>query len=442
MFKHIHRAILFSVSIIVVTFVFQLNQKAVAQQNPLICQTAFIIPSSGSSRGPFTITLTGCPPNETINYLITFAPGTQREEVLTGARLTTDPNGNAQLRVGHIINPNLPRDFINAIINTPLSVDIFQLHYNRFQTLNPITITSFVEKADCGDYTTPNFNHCKQECGGAIHVGNEEWKCPIPPTPTPPQRCAIQATQLFNDTTYGISGNVYINDLRHHPGTYELYIRKNEFLSQKTKIKDIEITPNMNDDPTQIVQFTSNIPNAAPHQTWTVFVESPCQRIIGSCPSVCEASVTFTYDVPTGNPSTTPYISPIPTYFTPVPTQAPSPIGSGSEGKRFAFNGKCTDGKPGVQTAIGCFPIDLGQNNLNVLIGILISFAIGIAGGIAFLLIIFGGLRIILSSGNPEAMNEGKEIVSSAIAGLMLIIFSVFILRLIGVSILQIPGFS
>ena len=66
----------------------------------------------------------------------------------------------------------------------------------------------------------------------------------------------------------------------------------------------------------------------------------------------------------------------------------------------------------------------------------------GIGGLIAFILIIIGGLQIILSAGNPDRVKAGKEMITSAIAGLLLIIFAVFILRLIGYDILKIPGFG
>ena len=95
-----------------------------------------------------------------------------------------------------------------------------------------------------------------------------------------------------------------------------------------------------------------------------------------------------------------------------------------------------SDGKH-VWTAIGCLPTDSG-----VFITTLLSIGSGIAGGIAFLLIIIGGFQIITSAGNPERLNEGKEVVVSAIVGLLFVVFSVFLLRLIGFDILRIPGFS
>lgn len=72
----------------------------------------------------------------------------------------------------------------------------------------------------------------------------------------------------------------------------------------------------------------------------------------------------------------------------------------------------------------------------------LMKLGTGVAGGIAFLLILFGGFQIMTSSGNPERLQAGQELVGGSIAGLLLIIFSVFLLRLIGVDILGLPGFS
>jgi len=67
---------------------------------------------------------------------------------------------------------------------------------------------------------------------------------------------------------------------------------------------------------------------------------------------------------------------------------------------------------------------------------------IGLAGLIALLCIIYAAFMIQISSGNPERIKKAQELLTSCIMGLMLIIFSVFILRLIGVDILKIPGFT
>jgi hypothetical protein len=97
----------------------------------------------------------------------------------------------------------------------------------------------------------------------------------------------------------------------------------------------------------------------------------------------------------------------------------------------------CIEDQGGSWTAIGCI-----QTNPADFIKTLLGFGIGIAGGIAFLLILLGGFQILTSSGNPEQLNAGKELVGAAVTGLLLIIFSLFLLRLIGFSILGIPGFG
>ncbi|MCJ7792987.1 MAG: pilin [Candidatus Marinimicrobia bacterium] len=89
-------------------------------------------------------------------------------------------------------------------------------------------------------------------------------------------------------------------------------------------------------------------------------------------------------------------------------------------------------------TALGCITTSDPQAFITWLLGA----AIGLAGGIAVLLIIFGGFLIILSSGDPQRLQAGKDILTSAIIGLVVIIFAVFLLRIIGVEILKIPGFE
>lgn len=89
-------------------------------------------------------------------------------------------------------------------------------------------------------------------------------------------------------------------------------------------------------------------------------------------------------------------------------------------------------------TALGCIPAD----TLNNFVGWFLGKLIFVASGIAFLLMAFGALKIITSAGSPESIQAGKELITSSLAGLVFIILSLFLLKLIGVDILQIPGFG
>lgn len=62
-------------------------------------------------------------------------------------------------------------------------------------------------------------------------------------------------------------------------------------------------------------------------------------------------------------------------------------------------------------------------------------------GGIALILVILAGYKIVMSKGKPEAVQQGKEQLSSAIVGLIFVIFSFVVIELIFVEILKIPGF-
>ncbi len=46
------------------------------------------------------------------------------------------------------------------------------------------------------------------------------------------------------------------------------------------------------------------------------------------------------------------------------------------------------------------------------------------------------------SSGNPEKVQAAREQLTSAVVGLLFIIFSITILQVIGVDILHIPGLN
>lgn len=110
-------------------------------------------------------------------------------------------------------------------------------------------------------------------------------------------------------------------------------------------------------------------------------------------------------------------------------TPYPTPIPKGSEP-----NITCDSGN-GVQTALGCIPTDP-----LALVKWIFPYLLGLGGLAAFSLIVFSGIRILTSAGNPEVVQGAKETITSAITGLLFIILSLFLLRLIGVDILQLPG--
>ncbi len=90
-----------------------------------------------------------------------------------------------------------------------------------------------------------------------------------------------------------------------------------------------------------------------------------------------------------------------------------------------------------IKTAIGCIPTEP-----SALVGGLLRFAAGGAGGIALLLMIFGAFRMVTSAGNPESLKAGQEQFTAAVIGLLFIIFAVLLLQIIGVDILGLPGFT
>ncbi len=72
----------------------------------------------------------------------------------------------------------------------------------------------------------------------------------------------------------------------------------------------------------------------------------------------------------------------------------------------------------------------------------LVRLVVGIAGGVALLLLIVGGAQFIASGGDPDSLDEAKEKITAAVSGLLLIIFSLLMLKIIGVDILGLPDFE
>ncbi|OGG03942.1 hypothetical protein A2W14_05750 [Candidatus Gottesmanbacteria bacterium RBG_16_37_8] len=93
--------------------------------------------------------------------------------------------------------------------------------------------------------------------------------------------------------------------------------------------------------------------------------------------------------------------------------------------------------KGNYYTVLGCF-----STKPEKFVQSILTIVFGAAGGIAFMAVLWGSATVLTSSGNPEKIQAGKDMITSSILGILIIVFSVFLLRVIGFDILKIPGFG
>lgn len=89
----------------------------------------------------------------------------------------------------------------------------------------------------------------------------------------------------------------------------------------------------------------------------------------------------------------------------------------------------------GYYSAIGCVKFNnFGIFITNSVLTPLLSFG----GIVTFLLIIYSAILVMTSSGDPEKIKKAKEILTSALLGLIFVILSIFILKFISGDLLGI----
>lgn len=72
-------------------------------------------------------------------------------------------------------------------------------------------------------------------------------------------------------------------------------------------------------------------------------------------------------------------------------------------------------------------------NSLGDLINVLTNqLLLPIAGVIVFLILIWGGYDLLMSQGDPDQVTAGKNKITAAIVGLVLLVLSYFITNLLG----------
>ena len=105
--------------------------------------------------------------------------------------------------------------------------------------------------------------------------------------------------------------------------------------------------------------------------------------------------------------------------------------------RQCLYDSRGNEIKGNYYTVLGCF-----STNPQKYVQSILSIVFGLAGGIAFMSVLWGSATVLTSSGNPKKIQEGKDLITNSILGILIILFSVFLLRVVGFDILKIPGFG
>ena len=117
----------------------------------------------------------------------------------------------------------------------------------------------------------------------------------------------------------------------------------------------------------------------------------------------------------------------------PIFPDAKPPCANNIEASEDNPNGGCTS----VNSAFGPLSTEPGT-----FIPRILAIFLSLSGGIALLLIIRSGYQLLTSQGDAEKVKEARERITSAIIGILFMIFSLVVLQTIGVDILHLPGFG
>ena len=100
----------------------------------------------------------------------------------------------------------------------------------------------------------------------------------------------------------------------------------------------------------------------------------------------------------------------------------------------FDPTGNCGD--QAISTALGCLPVSTSGFS-----SALLSFLAGTAGAISLVIMLIATIQIMTGGDNAEQVKKGKELFTGAITGLLFIIFSVTLLKIVAGDIIKLPGF-
>ena len=101
----------------------------------------------------------------------------------------------------------------------------------------------------------------------------------------------------------------------------------------------------------------------------------------------------------------------------------------------FDPTGSCGD--KAIDTALGCMSVDTQGFT-----GQLLGFLAGTAGAISLVIMLAATIQIMTGGDNAEQVKKGKELFTGAVTGLLFIVFSVTLLKIVAGDIIQLPGFG
>ena len=91
-----------------------------------------------------------------------------------------------------------------------------------------------------------------------------------------------------------------------------------------------------------------------------------------------------------------------------------------------------------IWTGLGCIPFGETVQTVRALM----TIGLGISGTVVILTILYGSFMLSISGGDLKRVQEARDAITSAVMGLMFVIFSVTLLRFLGVNLLQLPAFG
>lgn len=109
------------------------------------------------------------------------------------------------------------------------------------------------------------------------------------------------------------------------------------------------------------------------------------------------------------------------------------------EGKQLmCYSGKC--GKTAADAAAANLPCNFTLDDIVLSTINVAQFIIGITGALMLLFVAYGGYQYVISMGNPEEIQKGKKILTSAFIGLILVFTATLFVRFAAGLILPAPG--